>query len=149
MDLSAEYFEFLAARFPVMCASDEFHFLPRVAAASRYYDKLENLDHEAVAECIEILKEFQRKFDRQALDETELEESIDLQILKASAGAVLFELENTTILAPRSSFLPQDCLYRAGPFPHQTRRERYGKSRKGEGSPARHSGTVPAGCPEP
>ena len=95
MDLSAEYFEFLAARFPAMCASDEFHFLPRVAAARRYYDKLENLDYGAIAECIEILKEFRRKFNRQALDETELEESIDLQILKASAGAVLFELENT------------------------------------------------------
>ena len=93
MVLSAEYFDFLAARFPVMCASDEFHFLPRVAAASRYYDRLECLDRDTVEECIGVLKEFQSKFERPAHDETELEKSIDLELLKASAGAILFELE--------------------------------------------------------
>ena len=93
MVLSAEYFEFLAARFPVMCASDEFHFLPRVVAASRYYDRLECLDRNTVEECIGILKEFQSRFERPAHDETELEKSIDLELLKASAGAILFELE--------------------------------------------------------
>jgi uncharacterized protein (DUF885 family) len=93
MGLSADYFNFLAARFPVMCASDEFLFLPRVVAASRYYDRLESFDRDTVEECIGILKEFQSKFDRLAHDETELEKTIDLELLKASAGAILFELE--------------------------------------------------------
>ncbi|MFH2218220.1 MAG: hypothetical protein ABII68_00995 [Pseudomonadota bacterium] len=30
-----------------MCASDEFHFLPRVESASRYYDRLDDLDASA------------------------------------------------------------------------------------------------------
>ena len=93
MMLSTEYFDFLAIRFPVMCASDEFHFLPRVAAASRYYDCMESLDRETVEECIGILKEFESKFDRLARDETELEKTIDLELLKASVGAILFEFE--------------------------------------------------------
>ena len=93
MILSTEYFDFLATRFPVMCASDEFHFLPRVAAASSYYDRMESLDRESVEGCIGVLKEFQSKFDRLASDATELEKTIDLELLKASAGAILFEFE--------------------------------------------------------
>jgi uncharacterized protein (DUF885 family) len=93
MILANEYFDFLASRFPVMCAGDEFLFLPRVAAANRYYDRMESLDRESIEECIEILKEFQNKFDGLASRETELERTIDLELLKASAGAILFELE--------------------------------------------------------
>ena len=42
--LAQEYFDYMARRFPVMCASDEFHFLPRAQAAANYYDKLDDLD---------------------------------------------------------------------------------------------------------
>ncbi len=51
--LAQEYFGDLARRFPVMCASDEFHFLPRAQAAADYYDKLDD------ARRIEYIKNIQ------------------------------------------------------------------------------------------
>ncbi len=41
-----QYFAFLAKAFPVMCASDEFDFMPRAEDASMYYSSIENLDKE-------------------------------------------------------------------------------------------------------
>jgi hypothetical protein len=42
IQLTSRYFDDLAGRFPVMCASDEFHFLPRAQAAAEYYDRLDD-----------------------------------------------------------------------------------------------------------
>ena len=50
--LSQNYFDYLAHRFPVMCSSDEFHFLPRAQAAARYYDRLDDLDFQALEDDI-------------------------------------------------------------------------------------------------
>jgi hypothetical protein len=60
--LAANYFDFLAGRFPVMCASDEFDFVPRAENASRHYDKLDKLEADAIEETINKLKEFQKGF---------------------------------------------------------------------------------------
>ena len=30
IELAENYFDYLAEHFPVMCASDEFHFMPRI-----------------------------------------------------------------------------------------------------------------------
>ena len=43
IQLALRYFNDLAGRFPVMCASDEFHFLPRAEAAAGYYDRLDDM----------------------------------------------------------------------------------------------------------
>ena len=37
IDIAERYFDCLAERFPVMCASDEFHFLPRAENAREHY----------------------------------------------------------------------------------------------------------------
>jgi hypothetical protein len=76
-----------------MCASDEFHFLPRAEAASRHYDRIENFDREAMAESVAELKGFRRAFDLKAADEDNLENSVDLALLKANAAGMLIELE--------------------------------------------------------
>lgn len=91
--LAQEYFDDLARRFPVMCASDEFHFLPRAQAAVNYYDKLDNLDSVAIEESIEKIKTFQKAFAR--LDESEkpLETRIDLQLLQANIAGFLIEFD--------------------------------------------------------
>ena len=59
--LALRYFNDLAGRFPVMCASDEFHFLPRAQAAAEYYDRLDDLEGSAIEECVGRLKSFRQK----------------------------------------------------------------------------------------
>lgn len=93
LTLAQEYFDDLAQRFPVMCASDEFHFLPRAQAAVNYYDKLDNLDSVAIEESIEKIKSFQKDFGRLDNSENALETHIDLQILKANIAGFLIEFD--------------------------------------------------------
>ena len=95
--LTESYFDYLAKRFPVMCASDEFHFLPRAAAASRYYDRMESLDPGFIEECIFTLREFGKNFDLLAAGENDLERHIDLELLKSSIAGILIELEENRL----------------------------------------------------
>jgi hypothetical protein len=95
--LAQEYFSDLARRFPVMCASDEFHFLPRAQAAAKYYDKLDNLDSVAIEAGIDKMKNFQKAFARLETTEKDLETSIDLQILQANVAGFLIEFDKKRI----------------------------------------------------
>jgi hypothetical protein len=92
-ELALHYFDYLAKCFPVMCASDEFHFLPRAETASQYYDQLDNLDADVIRECLFNLREFQDKFDLLASHENDFEKFTDLELLKANAAGILTELE--------------------------------------------------------
>ncbi len=91
--LVQSYFDYLSKTFPVMCASDEFHFLPRVAAASRYYDRMESLDPASIEESIFTLKEFRKKFSLAAAGDDDLERLTDLELLNQSIAGILIELE--------------------------------------------------------
>jgi uncharacterized protein (DUF885 family) len=91
--LACQYFDELAARFPVMCASDEFHFLPRAQAASRYYDRLDELDGQAIAETVRLLHRYRDQFEALRAQEHDLERRTDLELLTASAAGILLELE--------------------------------------------------------
>lgn len=90
---AADYFSFLAVRFPVMCASDEFHFLPRAVAAARYYDRLDDLAEDVVNDCVFEVRQFYNRFKQRAAVEKSLENRIDLELLAANAAGVLIELE--------------------------------------------------------
>ena len=92
-ELALQYFNYLAKCFPIMCASDEFHFLPRAQAATKYYDQVDNLDAGVINECVFALKEFQKKFDLMAIHEKDLEKLADLSLLKANVAGILTELE--------------------------------------------------------
>jgi hypothetical protein len=92
-DLAEDYFNFLAKSFPIMCASDEFLFLPRAQAAGKYLDLVDNLQEESIFETISILKGFRREFDRLSLQEINTEEFTDLELLKSSVAGALIELE--------------------------------------------------------
>ena len=92
-DLAARYFAYLAAHFPVMCASDEFTFMPRAQAASNYYDRLESLDADSLADCIHAVKEFRSLFGTRAREEIDSERRLDLELLQGSTSALLLELE--------------------------------------------------------
>ncbi len=91
------YFDFLAKRFPVMCASDEFHFLPRAVEASRYYDRIESFDAASIEEDIFALREFQRQFNLAASGEVDLEKLTDLELLNCSVAGILIELDENRL----------------------------------------------------
>ena len=95
-DLAQAYFGDLARRFPVMCASDEFHFLPRAAAASEYFDRLDDLGANAIDEGVQALKDFQRKLNTHAAhEEDDLEGFLDGELLKCNVAGVLIDLEES------------------------------------------------------
>jgi len=93
IQLALRYFNDLAGRFPVMCASDEFHFLPRAQAAAEYYDRLEDLDGNAIEECVGRLKSFKQELALLTAGEKDLETLIDLDLLTANIAGILIELE--------------------------------------------------------
>ena len=93
-ELAADYFTTLARRFPVMCASDEFHFIPRAASACNYYDQLDGLGADAIHRIIGELKDFRNNFKKLYNMETDLEIQIDLELLIASITGTLIELEH-------------------------------------------------------
>ncbi len=77
IDLAQRYFSYLAKRFPVMCASDEFPFLPRAEEASQYYNRLDNFEAGSINESTMALKEFQNKFNQLTGCNNDLEKLID------------------------------------------------------------------------
>ncbi len=87
------YFDYLAERFPVMCASDEFDFLPRAENACHHYDKLDKLDALAIEETIDTLKAFHKSFTLAKNDAEDLENLIDVNLLQANAAGILIELD--------------------------------------------------------
>ena len=95
--LAIRYFNYLARRFPVMCASDEFHFLPRAEDAAEYYDRMDDFDADCIDECLNQLKDFRQQFSRLSVDETNLENQIDLEVLKANATGIIIELGQNRI----------------------------------------------------
>jgi uncharacterized protein (DUF885 family) len=93
IQLALRYFNDLAGRFPVMCASDEFHFLPRAQAAAEYYDRLDDLGGIAIDECVCRLRSFRQELDLLTAGEKDLETLIDLDLLKANVAGILIELD--------------------------------------------------------
>ena len=91
--LAVNYFDYLSERFPVMCASDEFDFLPRAENASKHYDKLDKLDAVAIEETIDRLKQFQKGFTLTNDEAGDLDNLIDLNLLRANAAGILIELD--------------------------------------------------------
>jgi uncharacterized protein (DUF885 family) len=128
--LAESYFDYLAKCFPVMCASDEFHFLPRVVAASRFYDRIESLDAAFIEECIFTLREFQKEFNLQANGEDDPEEATDLELLNSSIAGILIEFEqnrswtHNPLLYLKIAFIGLDHALTKPADNHEERRER-------------------------
>jgi uncharacterized protein (DUF885 family) len=85
------YFDYLAKRFPVMCASDEFHFLPRAENAVGHYDKLDNLDADAISDTIDALISLQKRLPAMKGVEDDLEKRLDIELLYANISGFLIE----------------------------------------------------------
>ena len=91
--VAESYFDYLAERFPVMSARDEFDFLPRAENACKHYDKLDKFEAVEVEETIAKLKEFQKGFALENHEAGELDTLIDLKLLQANAAGILIELD--------------------------------------------------------
>ncbi|MBW1981151.1 MAG: DUF885 family protein [Deltaproteobacteria bacterium] len=89
--LATDYFEYLARCFPVMCASDEFHFLPRAQAARRYYEELDDLGRQKIQEVVAALRRFKEDFRAVRTQERDLEAHLDKVLLLGSVAGVLLE----------------------------------------------------------
>jgi hypothetical protein len=93
--LAAKYFAALARKFPVMCASDEFHFMPRVQRASSQYHRLDCLEQTALAEVVDTLISYRSQFHDHGKTAENLESQIDAVLLEGSVNGLLVEFEQT------------------------------------------------------
>lgn len=84
-----EFFLFLATRFPVMCASDEFAFMPRAEASLAHLNRLDDLTAPSITEAVDRVREYRSLFLRRAAGAGTLEEEIDFTLLSLCAGAFL------------------------------------------------------------
>ena len=91
IELSEGYFDYLAERFPVMCASDEFHFLPRAENAANHYDQLDNLDADQISETIDVLISLQKGLPALRGQDDDLEKQLDIDLLQANINGFLIE----------------------------------------------------------
>jgi hypothetical protein len=91
--LAEEYFDYLAGHFPVMCASDEFHFFPRAQNAAKYFHKLDNLDADALTETADALKQFHSDLSVLCEAADTLDKQLDIDLLKANINGALIEFE--------------------------------------------------------
>jgi hypothetical protein len=90
--IASEYFSLLARAFPVMCASDEFHFLPRVQEAAGFLEHMEDLSQEAIATVVDSVRGLQAQLQEQPRVE-DFEEEIDRQLLLHNMAGLRIELE--------------------------------------------------------
>ncbi len=121
--LTQSYFDYLAKSFPVMCASDEFHFLPRSEAASRYYDRMEILDPGFIEECIFTLREFQRNFDLLAAGEDDLGKTYRPGIAEFKHSRHPDRTGGKPFVAAQPPAIFENSFHRVGSCPQQTGRQ--------------------------
>jgi len=90
--IASSYFSLLARAFPVMCASDEFHFLPRAQEAAGFLELMDDLSQEAIASVVDSVRALQGQLQKQPRGQ-DFEEEIDRQLLLHNMAGLLIELE--------------------------------------------------------
>jgi len=89
LQFSDHYFAFLAKHFPVMCASDEFHYIPRAENASNYYGCLDDFSEERIKNFIYWLKNQKEQIKglyRENINNPDI--LIDIEMLRMSIKAL-------------------------------------------------------------
>lgn len=93
IQLSEEYFGFMACAYPVMSLSDEFYFFPRASKAMQHINSLDSLDKEKIEQDISYIKGLGLCLERLNTKRMDLETRIDYQLLKQSFSGFLLEFE--------------------------------------------------------
>ncbi|MFC1631408.1 DUF885 family protein [Candidatus Omnitrophota bacterium] len=90
-DIAEDYFNYLARRYPVMCASDEFYFVPRAKSALNFLDVLDSFNKEKIQQGIADVSRIRSALDQIDVSRGGLEEQIDAALLKQSMATFLNE----------------------------------------------------------
>ena len=90
--IASAYFSLLARAFPVMCASDEFHFLPRVQEAVQFLEIMDDLSQNAIASVVDSVHALQMQLQKHPRAE-DFEEEIDRRFLLHNMAGLLIDLE--------------------------------------------------------
>jgi len=104
-EIAAGYFSFMARNFPVMCASDEFYFFPRSLESVKYLDYLDRLEKEEIEQSLLEVKGFLKDLENLRGNNLNLEEKIDLDLLRQSMLTYLREYSQVKI------WQKDPCLY--------------------------------------
>ncbi|MBL7081776.1 MAG: DUF885 family protein [Candidatus Omnitrophica bacterium] len=105
IELSEEYFDFIALAYPVMSLSDEFYFFPRAKKAIQYLACLDSLDAEKIKQDISYIRRLKQNLEKLNTRGTDLETQIDTQLLKQSMSGFLHKFEQIKI------WQNDPCLY--------------------------------------
>ncbi|MHC4277597.1 MAG: DUF885 domain-containing protein [Planctomycetota bacterium] len=91
------YFGMMAGNYPVICASDEFYFFPRVRESLSFLDRVDDFDRDKIEENIGVVKGLLCELD--GVDETglALEERIDLELIRNSMLSFLREFDQIRV----------------------------------------------------
>jgi hypothetical protein len=128
--ISQEYFSLLAKTFPVMCASDEFHFLPRVQEAAGFLECMDDLSEEAITSVVEAVRDLQAQLQKQS-SPIDFEEEIDRQLLLHNMAGLLIEFEEVKSWSHNPLlYLKVGCIGvdHAINKPFQDTKERFGRT---------------------
>ncbi|UCB46497.1 MAG: DUF885 family protein [Spirochaetota bacterium] len=87
-----QLFSHIVECFPVMCGSDEFHFLPRLQHNDNSFAAVDNLDTNQIKDTVSELQTIYRKLES-INTEGVLERTIDCELLKICISGILIELE--------------------------------------------------------
>lgn len=87
--IAQDYFAYMGRHFPQQCANDEFYFLPRSETAIQHLDTLDDLTPEAIQTHVQHVRKLLREISSKEAED--LEEEIDLVLLKQSMGSFLSE----------------------------------------------------------
>jgi hypothetical protein len=87
--IAEDYFGYMGRHFPQQCASDEFYFFPRSETAIQYLDTLDHLEPGTIQGCVQYIQNLLREVSSK--ESENLEEEIDLVLLKQSMGSFVLE----------------------------------------------------------
>jgi hypothetical protein len=93
--IAREYFAFMGKHFPQQCASDEFYFFPRSETAIQYLDTLDDLKPGTIQGHVQYVHKLLRKVTSK--ESEDLEEEIDLVLLKQSMGSFVLEFGEAAV----------------------------------------------------
>lgn len=86
--LAADHLRELSRRFPVMCSSDEFHFLPRARPSPGAEARLDSLDRDVVEGLLDKARALRGELSALGEEGLSLEARVDLEMLLSSLAAL-------------------------------------------------------------
>ncbi|MFH1578471.1 MAG: DUF885 family protein [Candidatus Omnitrophota bacterium] len=95
--LSEDYFSFMAAAYPVISLSDEFHFFPRAGKAIQYLNRLDSLDEQKIKQDIAQINNLKISLEKINLRAMDLETQADYRLLSQSMAGFLQEFQQIKI----------------------------------------------------